>query len=126
MLLYLVLVLFLLYLVVWYRDRQRVYRMLKDYGYKVPPINIICGNLHQLAINDLKAQEKWFELYGEEVGKKGGRILGWYRGPNPAIWTTCPEILKEIFIKDSETFIDRPMLDRSDNIPHLLNMKVIN
>ena len=33
------------------------------------------------------------------------------------------DALKEVFIKDAETFIDRPMLDRSDNIPHLINMK---
>ena len=31
---------------------------------------------------------------------------------------------QEIFIKDAEAFIDRPMLDRTDNIPHLINMKV--
>lgn len=31
--------------------------------------------------------------------------------------------LQEIFIKDAEAFIDRPMLDRTDNIPHLINMK---
>ena len=31
--------------------------------------------------------------------------------------------LQEIFIKDAESFIDRPMLDRTDNIPHLINMK---
>ena len=53
----------------------------------------------------------------------GGRILGWYRGPNPALLTTSPEILKEVFIKDAENFTDRPMLDRSDNIPHLINMR---
>ena len=53
----------------------------------------------------------------------GGRIMGWYRGPNPVIITTCPEILKEVFIKDAENFVDRPLLDRSDNIPHLINMR---
>ena len=66
---------------------------------------------------------KWMDEYGQDVGSQGGRIMGWYRGPNPALWTTSPEIIKEVFIKDAENFIDRPMLDRSDNIPHLINMK---
>ena len=66
---------------------------------------------------------KWMDEYGEDIGTKGGRVMGWYRGPNPAIWTTSPEILKEVFIKDAGNFIDRPLLDRSDNIPHLINMR---
>ena len=28
-----------------------------------------------------------------------------------------------MFIKDAENFVDRPLLDRSDNIPHLINMR---
>jgi hypothetical protein len=49
--------------------------------------------------------------------------LGWYRGPTPVIYVTDPEFLKEVFIKDSENFIDRPMIDRSDNIPHLILLR---
>ena len=59
--------------------------------------------------------------YAEDLGT--GKILGWYRGPRPAIYVTDPEFIKEVFIKESETFIDRPMLDRSDTIPHLINLK---
>ena len=50
-------------------------------------------------------------------------IQGWYRGPRPALYVTDPDFLKEVLIKESETFIDRPMLDRSDTIPHLINLK---
>ena len=57
----------------------------------------------------------------EDFGQ--GKILGWYRGPRPVIYATDPAFLKEVFIKESETFIDRPMLDRSDNIPHLIMLK---
>ncbi|XP_023337750.1 uncharacterized protein LOC111708563 [Eurytemora carolleeae] len=115
------LVTFLLY---WYIDRRKSFRVLTDYGYRVPPVNLLFGNLLQLVQDDLGTMERWMEEYGEEIGEKGGKIMGWYRGPSPAIWTTSPEFLKEVFIKDAETFIDRPMLDRSDNIPHLINMKV--
>ena len=93
--------------------------------------------------DDLATYWQWMEQHGEEVGRLGGRIMGWYRGPNPVITTTCPEILKEVtsslaiavipcipsstclqvFIKDAENFVDRPLLDRSDNIPHLINMR---
>ena len=73
--------------------------------------------------DDLGTMTKWMDEYGQYVGSQGGRIMGWYRGPNPALWTTSPEIIKEVFIKDAENFIDRPMLDRSDNIPHLINMR---
>ena len=76
-----------------------------------------------LVKDDLQTYWDWMEEFGEEVGSLGGRIMGWYRGPNPVITTTCPEILKEVFIKDAENFVDRPLLDRSDNIPHLINMR---
>ena len=76
-----------------------------------------------LVKDDLQTYWTWMEEFGEEVGSMGGRIMGWYRGPNPVITTTCPEILKEVFIKDAENFVDRPLLDRSDNIPHLINMR---
>jgi len=116
-------VLLLTLLIYWYTDRKRKFKILSDFGYNVPPTNFIFGNLLDLAKDDLRTQERWMEEYGEEIGEKGGKILGWYRGPSPAIWTTSPEFLKEVFIKDAENFIDRPMLDRSDNIPHLLSLK---
>ena len=46
--------------------------------------------------DDLATYWQWMEQHGEEVGRLGGRIMGWYRGPNPVITTTCPEILKEV------------------------------
>jgi cytochrome P450 family 3 subfamily A len=118
----------------WGLERRAKFRILADYGYNVPPINYIFGNIHQIAKDDLGTMMDWIERcaclpplrprYGQPVGEKGGKIMGWYRGPNPALWTNSPELLKEIFIKDAESFIDRPMLDRTDNIPHLINMKV--
>jgi len=107
----------------WYLDRKKKLKLLQAYGYNVPPTNAVFGNLLGLAAGDIETQEKWFEEYGEVVDDQGGRIMGWYRGPHPAIWTTSPEFLKQVFIKDAENFIDRPMLDRSDNIPHLINLK---
>ena len=73
------------------------------------------------AEGDLSTQIRWMTEYAEDLGT--GKILGWYRGPRPAIYVTDPEFIKEVFIKESETFIDRPMLDRSDTIPHLINLK---
>ena len=58
----------------------------------------------------------------EDFGNSG-KILGWYRGPRPVIYSTNPDFLKEVFIKESETYIDRPMLDQSDNVPHLIMLK---
>jgi hypothetical protein len=63
----------------------------------------------------------YFKL-AQPIGKRG-KILGWYRGPFPVIYVTDPDFLKEVLIKDSENFIDRPMIDRSDNIPHLIMLK---
>ena len=113
----------LLLLTKWHLERRKKFQILSSHNFNVPPTNYIFGNLHQMARDDLATMTSWFEQYGEEVGQMGGRILGWYRGPNPALLTTSPEILKEVFIKDAENFIDRPMLDRSDNIPHLINMR---
>ena len=70
---------------------------------------------------DLATQERWMTEIAEDFGQ--GKILGWYRGPRPVIYATDPAFLKEVFIKESETFIDRPMLDRTDNIPHLIMLK---
>jgi len=107
----------------WYVDRRKKFQLLKEYGYNVPPTNLIFGNLLELVKDDLNTQIRWMNELGESIGSQGGKIIGWYRGPSPAIWTTSPEFLKEVLIKDSENFIDRPMLDRSDNIPHLINLK---
>ena len=71
---------------------------------------------------DLATQERWMRDLAEDFGNFG-KILGWYRGPRPVIYATNPDFLKEVFIKESETYIDRPMLDRSDNVPHLIMLK---
>lgn len=115
--------LLLVLLTKWGLERRAKFRILASYGYNVPPTNFVFGNIHQIAKDDLGTMLDWIERYGEPVGEKGGKVMGWYRGPNPALWTNSPEMLKEIFIKDAEAFIDRPMLDRTDNIPHLINMK---
>ena len=46
--------------------------------------------------DDLGKMLEWMDQYGADVGSDGGRIMGWYRGPNPALWVTSPEILKVI------------------------------
>ena len=107
----------------WHFERRKKFQILASHNFNVPPTNYIFGNLHQLARDDLATMLHWMAEYGEEVGQMGGRIMGWYRGPNPVLFTTSPEILKEVFIKDAANFIDRPLLDRSDNIPHLINMR---
>jgi len=113
----------ILLLTKWHFQRRAQFKILAKYGFNVPPTNYIFGNLHQIVGNDLVKMTEWMDQYGAEVGKVGGRIMGWYRGPNPALWLTCPEIMKEVFIKDAENFVDRPLLDRSDNIPHLIGMR---
>ena len=70
----------------------------------------------------MSTQERWMKDLAADFGPSG-KILGWYRGPRPVIYATNPDFLKEVFIKESETFIDRPMLDRSDNVPHLIMLK---
>ena len=113
----------ILLLTKWHLWRREQFRILSSHKFNVPPTNYVFGNLHQMARDDLGTMTHWMEEYGEKVGQMGGRVMGWYRGPSPALLTTSPEILKEVFIKDAENFIDRPMLDRSDNIPHLINMR---
>ena len=94
MLLYLFFTALTLLLTKWYFERKKRFQILSNYGYNVPPTNYIAGNLHQIARDDLATMEDWMERYGEEIGEKGGKIMGWYRGPNPALWTTSPELLK--------------------------------
>ena len=94
MILYVFLTALTLLLTKWYFERKKKFQILANYGYNVPPINFIAGNLHQIAKDDIGTMEDWMERYGEEIGEKGGKIMGWYRGPNPALWTSSPELLK--------------------------------
>ncbi len=77
--------------------------------------------LNSSSEGDLVTQTRWMDELADDFDS--GKILGWYRGPRPVIYVTNPDFMKEYLIKESETFIDRPMLDRSDNIPHLIMLK---
>ncbi len=45
--------------------------------------------------------------YDMEVVKKHGKILGQFDGCIPNLWVTDAELIKSIFIKDFDHFVDR-------------------
>jgi hypothetical protein len=39
--------------------------------------------------------------------KKHGKVFGYYDGPQPNLWITDLELIKAIFVKDFDHFVDR-------------------
>ncbi|GFV39317.1 cytochrome P450 3A31 [Trichonephila clavipes] len=69
-------------------------------GIPGPKPSLIFGNILELyKKGPVKCHEEWV--------KKHGRVLGYYYGMKPVLLVTDPYILKDIFIKDFNKFINR-------------------
>lgn len=45
--------------------------------------------------------------YDQELVKKYGRIVGCFDGPYPNLYVTDADIIKSVFVKDFDHFINR-------------------
>ncbi|GFU45905.1 cytochrome P450 3A8 [Nephila pilipes] len=86
--------------VLWIAWRWKQTSIFQKLGIPGPKPNLIFGNLLELyGKGPIKCHEEWV--------KKHGRVLGYYYGMKPVLLVTDPYLLKDIFIKDFNKFIDR-------------------
>ncbi|GBN73855.1 Cytochrome P450 3A5, partial [Araneus ventricosus] len=88
----------------WAVNRHDRLKVLKRYGIPGPEPDFLSGNMWQLKSaptpNDLVTS--WLKRYGN--------VFGYYLGEIPYIVVNDLEMLKQVFIKDSNVFINRPSL----------------
>ncbi|XP_067659545.1 cytochrome P450 3A29-like [Haliotis asinina] len=93
---------------------KRRQRLLKDYGIPGPEPNIIFGSLLTLLKEGIDFENKRGKLYGD--------VYGLYIGGIPMITVADPDILKEILIKDFQTFMDRLGFNDLNDYPLITNV----
>ncbi|XP_048249054.1 cytochrome P450 3A29-like [Haliotis rufescens] len=97
-----------------YLFAKRRKRLLKDAGFPGPEQNIIFGALLDFMWKGIDFETKLRKQYGDVYGE-------WYGGL-PMITVYDPDILKEVFIKDFETFKDRLGFFDLDDYPLSTNL----
>ncbi|GBN26629.1 Cytochrome P450 3A21 [Araneus ventricosus] len=86
--------------VLWLAWRWKKLSLWQNLGIPGPKPNLIFGNLLELyKKGPLKCHEEWVKKYG--------RVLGYFYGMKPVLLVTDPYLLKNIFIKDFNKFINR-------------------
>ncbi|CAL1289776.1 unnamed protein product [Larinioides sclopetarius] len=88
----------------WAVNRHDRLKLFKRYGIPGPEPGFLSGNMSQLRSaptpNDLVTP--WLKKYGN--------VFGYYLGEIPYVVVNDLEMLKQVFIKDSNVFINRPSL----------------
>ncbi|GBM53398.1 Cytochrome P450 3A28 [Araneus ventricosus] len=88
----------------WAVNRHDRLKVLKRYGIPGPKPDFLSGNMDQLrrapTPNDVITS--WLKKYGN--------VFGYYVGEIPYIVVNDLEMLKQVFIKDSDVFLNRPAM----------------
>ncbi|XP_040062088.1 cytochrome P450 3A5-like [Ixodes scapularis] len=86
----------------WLLKRRRQQSLFLRHGIPGPPPHIIWGNWQQLKEHRLQVFENWIQKYG--------KVFGYYQGEIPFIVLTDVDMIRDCFIKETNTFHDRPTL----------------
>ncbi|CAL1292654.1 unnamed protein product [Larinioides sclopetarius] len=92
--------LFCIGIVLWLAWRWKKLSLWQNLGIPGPKPNLIFGNILELyRKGPVECHEEWVKKYG--------RVLGYFYGMKPVLLVTDPYLLKNIFIKDFNKFINR-------------------
>ncbi|XP_077495144.1 cytochrome P450 3A6-like isoform X2 [Amblyomma americanum] len=84
----------------WVARRKRQHGLFSRLGYPGPPPDLIWGSWKQLQRDRITVMGEWIWKYG--------KIFGFYLAEKPYMVITDVDVIREIFIKDSRAFLDRP------------------
>lgn len=45
--------------------------------------------------------------HDRDLMKKFGKVIGYFEGSHPVLWTTDTDLIKSIFVKDFDHFVNR-------------------
>ncbi|XP_054931951.2 cytochrome P450 3A6-like [Dermacentor andersoni] len=85
----------------WVISRRRQHSLFSGLGYPGPPPELVWGSWKQLQKDRIPVMGEWIRKYG--------KIFGFYLAEKPYMVITDVDVIKEIFIKDSRIFQDRPL-----------------
>ncbi|KAH6938099.1 hypothetical protein HPB50_006776 [Hyalomma asiaticum] len=85
----------------WVIWRKRQHSLFSQLGYPGPPPDLVWGSWKQLQKDRIPVMGEWIRKYG--------KIFGFYLAEKPYMVITDVDMIKEIFIKDSRIFQDRPL-----------------
>ncbi|KAH7965927.1 hypothetical protein HPB49_012200 [Dermacentor silvarum] len=85
----------------WVISRRRQHSLFSGLGYPGPPPDLVWGSWKQLQKDRIPVMGEWIRKYG--------KIFGFYLAEKPYMVITDVDVIKEIYIKDSRIFQDRPL-----------------
>lgn len=86
----------------WVRKRHQHFQQWQKLGIPGPPPHWLAGNYYEIRPgrgDPVKTRGEWIKKYG--------KIVGFYNGYKPFILVADLDLMKQIFIKDSNNFINR-------------------
>ncbi|KAH8008953.1 hypothetical protein HPB51_008144 [Rhipicephalus microplus] len=85
----------------WVIWRRRQHSLFVQLGYAGPKPDLVWGSWKQLQKDRIPVMGEWIRKYG--------KIFGFFLAEKPYMVVTDVDVIKEIFIKDSRIFQDRPL-----------------
>uniref|UniRef100_A0A1X7SK66 Cytochrome P450 n=1 Tax=Amphimedon queenslandica TaxID=400682 RepID=A0A1X7SK66_AMPQE len=111
----------ILIFLIWYRHYYIPYKVFSRLGIAHPPVEPFTGNVNGILRQGI------IEALNNDINKYG-KVFGWYIGTDKWMIVVDPNMLREIFIKSSDHFNQRPdspviSIARDDLPPGLIFLK---
>ncbi|CAN7994921.1 unnamed protein product, partial [Ixodes pacificus] len=84
----------------WVFRRRQAHKLFRKNGIPGPEPKMLWGNLKQLKRNRIQVLQQWIEEYGP--------VFGYFMGEKPWMVVTDLNLLRHIFVKEANIFMDRP------------------